>query len=161
MVATQLIRSVAATAAKYRAVRSTRRRVRVTPKMCLVLEEADHSSLRLERLEHQRLSRRLELVRQTLFVADEIIEKTFSSDRPVRRSRSNCPVLSCQLSVHFSEGQILRDLPSSVRCFSDPSGTGFARPLSPKRRRSLRTSQTLRGLRDLRAMLFPFPAERC
>jgi hypothetical protein len=94
MVATQLIRSVAATAAKYRAVRSTRCRLQAVPKMCLVLEEADHSSLWLERIEHQRLSRRLELVRQTLFVADEIIEKTFSSGRTVRRSRSQSSVVS-------------------------------------------------------------------
>lgn len=86
MAATQLIRSVAATAAKYRAVSSNRRRLQFTPKMCLVLEEADHSRLRFERIEHQRLSRRLELIRQTLFVADEIIEKTFSSRTAVRRS---------------------------------------------------------------------------
>jgi hypothetical protein len=101
MVATQLIRSVAATAAKYRAVRSTRCRLQAVPKMCLVLEEADHSSLWLERIEHQRLSRRLELVRQTLFVADEIIEKTFSSGRTVRRSRSNCQSQSSVVSSFF------------------------------------------------------------
>ncbi|HSZ80550.1 MAG TPA: hypothetical protein VK775_24300 [Chthoniobacterales bacterium] len=96
MVATQLIRSVAVTAAKYRAVRSTRRRFPAVPKMCLVLEEADPSIACHERIEHHRLSRRLELVRQTLFVADEIIEKTFSSERTVRRSRGSC---QCQLPV--------------------------------------------------------------
>jgi hypothetical protein len=96
MVATQLICSVTATAAKYRALRSIRRRFRVTPKMCLVLEEADPSTVWLERIERQRLSRRLELFRQTLFVADEIIEKTLSSGRTVRRSRSSC---QCHLPV--------------------------------------------------------------
>jgi hypothetical protein len=96
MVATQLIRSVAATAAKYRTVRTTRRRFQVTPKMCLVLEEADPSTARLERIQHHRLSRQLELVRQTLLVADEIIEKTFSPPRTVRRSPSSC---QCQLPV--------------------------------------------------------------
>jgi hypothetical protein len=96
MVATQLIRSVAATAAKYRAVRSARRRLPVIPKMCLVLEEADPSTVWLERIEHHRLSRRLELVRQTLFVADEIIEKTFSPARALRRSPRSC---QCQLPV--------------------------------------------------------------
>ena len=96
MVATQLIRSVAATAAKYRAVRTIRRRFPVVPKMCLVLEEADPSAVWLERTEHHRLSRRLELVRQTLFVADEIIEKTFSPGRTVRRSPTGC---QCQMPV--------------------------------------------------------------
>ena len=96
MVATQLIRSVAATAAKYRAVRSTRRRFPATHKMCLVLEEADPFTAWLERIEHHRLARRLELVRQTLFVADEIIEKTFSPERTVRRSPTSC---QCQLPV--------------------------------------------------------------
>jgi hypothetical protein len=82
MIATQLIRSVAATAAKYRTVQRTRRLVRVASKMCLVLEEADRSSAWLERLERKRLSRRLEPVRQALYVADEIIEKTFAQRRP-------------------------------------------------------------------------------
>jgi hypothetical protein len=86
IVATQLIQSVAATAAKYRVVSSTRSRLAIAPKMCLVLEEADYSRRWLERIEHQRLSRRLELVRQTLFVADEIIEKTLSSPRTARRA---------------------------------------------------------------------------
>jgi len=80
MIATQLIRSVAATAAKYRAVQRTRRSVRIASKMCLVLEETDHYSSRRERL-----SRRLETVRQALFVSDEIIEQTFSPRRTVRR----------------------------------------------------------------------------
>ena len=101
MVATQLIRSVAATAAKYRAVRSTRRRFPATPKMCLVLEESDPSIVWLERIEHHRLSRRLELVRQTLFVADEIIEKTFSPARTVRRSPTGC---QCHLPVARRNG---------------------------------------------------------
>jgi hypothetical protein len=81
MIATQLIRSVAATAAKYRAVQRTRAGAPSTCKMCLVLEEGDHFSARIER---QRLSRRLEPVRQALFVADEIIEKTFSTRRTVQ-----------------------------------------------------------------------------
>jgi len=82
MIATQLIRSVAATAAKYRTVQRTRRTAPVASKMCLVLEEADRSSAWLERLERKRLSRRLEPVRQALYVADEIIEKTFARRRP-------------------------------------------------------------------------------
>ena len=85
MIATQLIRSVAATAAKYRTVQRTRRSVPVASKMCLVLEESDHSSAWLARAERHRLSRRLEPIRQALFVADEIIEKTFSPRRNVRR----------------------------------------------------------------------------
>jgi hypothetical protein len=82
MIATQLIRSVAATAAQYRAAQRTRRST--FAKMCLVLEEAEHPSSWLERMERNRLSRRLEPVRQALFVADEIIEKTFSTRRNVR-----------------------------------------------------------------------------
>jgi hypothetical protein len=84
MIATQLIRSVAATAAKYRTVQRARRSVPGVSKMCLVLEEADHSSAWLERLERKRLSRRLEPVRQALYVADQIIEKTFDQYRPAR-----------------------------------------------------------------------------
>jgi hypothetical protein len=84
MIATQLIRSVAATAAKYRTVQQSRRSVPVVSKMCLVLDEANHSSAWLERLERKRLSRRLEPVRQALYLADEIIEKTFTQHRPVR-----------------------------------------------------------------------------
>ncbi len=84
MIATQLIRSVAATAAKYRTVQQTRRSTPIVPKMCLVLEETRHSSAWLGRLERQRLSRRLEPVRQALYVADEIIEKTFVQPRPAR-----------------------------------------------------------------------------
>jgi hypothetical protein len=84
MIATQLIRSVAATAAKYRTVQRTRRSVPVASKMCLVLEESDHSSAWFERLERNRLSRRLEPVRQALYVADQIIEKTFAQRRPAR-----------------------------------------------------------------------------
>ena len=87
MIATQLIRSVASTAAKYRAAQRTRSGTRIIAKMCLVLEEADHSSAWLERVERKRLSRRLEPVRQALFVADEIIEKTFSP----RRNRPPSP----------------------------------------------------------------------
>jgi hypothetical protein len=85
MIATQLVRSVAVTAAKYRAVQRTSRGIRINSKMCLVLEEADHSSASRELSERRRLSRRLEPVRQALFVADEIIEKTFSSRRTIRR----------------------------------------------------------------------------
>jgi hypothetical protein len=84
MIATQLIRSVAATAAKYRTVQRARRSVPGVSKMCLVLEEAGHSSAWLERLERKRLSRRLEPVRQALYVADQIIEKTFDQYRPAR-----------------------------------------------------------------------------
>jgi len=84
MIATQLIRSVAATAAKYRTVQRTRRSVPGVSKMCHILEEADHSSAWFERLERKRLSRRLEPVRQALYVADQIIEKTFDQYRPAR-----------------------------------------------------------------------------
>jgi hypothetical protein len=84
MIATQLIRSVAATATKYRSVQRTRRSVPVASKMCLVLEEADRSSALLERLERKRLSRRLEPVRQALYLADEIIDKTFAQPRSTR-----------------------------------------------------------------------------
>jgi hypothetical protein len=105
MVASQLIRSVAATAAKYRALKSNRHRTSVASRMCLVLDEADSSTVWHQRIAHQRLSRRLELVRQTLCVADEIIEKAFSSG--VREAVVSA---SCQLSVHFSEGQVLRDI---------------------------------------------------
>jgi hypothetical protein len=86
MIATQLIRSVAtaAAAAKYRATQRTKYRARIPSKMCLVLEEAEQSSVWLERVERKRLSRRLEPVRQAIFVADEIIEKTFSPRRTAR-----------------------------------------------------------------------------
>jgi hypothetical protein len=84
MIATQLIRSVAATAAKYRSVQQTRRSAPAVAKMCLVLEEIDHSSAWLEGLERKRLTRRLEPVRQALYVADQIIEKTFAPQRPAR-----------------------------------------------------------------------------
>jgi hypothetical protein len=136
MVATQLIRSVAATAAKYRAVRSTRRRFPVTPKMCLVLEEADPSTIWLERIAHHRLLRRLELVRQTLFVADEIIEKTFPQPEPsgVRRpvvsvscqlsggmGSWSVPVASCQfVSRKCKFIHVLPSSVASVRCFFPP-----------------------------------------
>jgi four helix bundle protein len=85
MIATQLIRSVASTAAQYRAAQRTRSGTRMIAKMCLVLEESDRSSAWLARAERHRLSRRLEPIRQALFVADEIIEKTFSPRRNVRR----------------------------------------------------------------------------
>jgi len=84
LIATHLIRSVAATAAHYRTVQRNRRSIRVSSKMCLVLQDADLSSAWLERLERKRLSRRLEPVRQALFVADEIIEKTFAQRRTGR-----------------------------------------------------------------------------
>jgi hypothetical protein len=84
MIATQLIRSVSSTAAKYRAAQRTRR-VRIISKMCLVLEEANQSSASLERIERHRLSRRLEPVRQAIFVADEIIAKTFAPRGKLRR----------------------------------------------------------------------------
>jgi hypothetical protein len=83
MIASHLIRSVAVTAARYRADQRIRYPARVAAKMCLVLEEAEQSSVWLERVE-RRLSRRLEPVRQALFVADEIIEKTFSTRRTVQ-----------------------------------------------------------------------------
>jgi hypothetical protein len=85
MIATQLIRSVATAAAKYRAAQRTRYHARIPSKMCLVLEEAEQSSVWLERVERKRLSRRLEPVRQAIFVADEIIEKTFSPRRGLSR----------------------------------------------------------------------------
>jgi hypothetical protein len=85
MIATQLIRTAATAAAKYRAAQQTGCRARISSKMCLVLEEADHSTAWLERVERQRIARRLEPVRQALFVADEIIEKTFSPRRNLRR----------------------------------------------------------------------------
>jgi hypothetical protein len=84
MIATQLIRSVSSTAARYRAAQRTRR-ARVLSKMCLVLEEANPSNASLARIERQRLSRRLEPVRQAIFVADEIIAKTFAPRRTLRR----------------------------------------------------------------------------
>jgi hypothetical protein len=84
MIAAQLIRSVSSTAVKYRAAQRTRR-ARVISKMCLVLEEANHSSTSLERTERHRLSRRLEPVRQAIFVADEIIANTFAPRRTLRR----------------------------------------------------------------------------
>ena len=84
MIATQLIRTVATAAAKYRSARQARYGSRMTPKMCLVLED-NHSSAWLEGVERKRISRRLEPVRQALFVADEIVEKTFSPRRNVRR----------------------------------------------------------------------------
>jgi hypothetical protein len=84
MIATQLIRSVATAAAKYRATQRTKYRARIPGKMCLVLEEAEQSSVWLERAERKRLSRRLEPVRQAIFVADAIIEKTFCPRRTAR-----------------------------------------------------------------------------
>ena len=84
VIAAQLIRTAATAAAKYRAGQRTRDGIRTTSKMCLVLEEDDSSAL-LERLERKRISRRLEPVRQALFVADEIVEKTFSPRRNLRR----------------------------------------------------------------------------
>jgi hypothetical protein len=85
MLASHLIHSVASTAAKYRALRRTRCQAGFASKMCLVLEEADQSTAWLERMERKRLSRRLEPIRQAIFVADEIIEKTFPSRRTVQR----------------------------------------------------------------------------
>jgi hypothetical protein len=84
MIAMHLIRSVAIMAAKYRATQHTRRRVRRTSKMCLVLEQAGQSNAWLEQMERKRLSRRLEPVRQAIVVADEIIEKTFPQRRTDR-----------------------------------------------------------------------------
>ena len=97
MVATQLIRSVAAIAAKHRATRRTWRGAQVASKMCLVLEETDHPSAWLERNERKRLARRLEPVRQALFLADEIIEKTFSS----RRTFGRLPRYAMMTDTHF------------------------------------------------------------
>jgi hypothetical protein len=59
MIATQLIRTAATAAAKYRAAQQTGCRARISSKMCLVLEEADHSTAWLERVERQRIARRL------------------------------------------------------------------------------------------------------
>ena len=101
MIATQLIRSVAATAAKYRTVQRTRRIVPLDSKMCLVLEEADRSSAWLERLERRRLTRRLEPIRQALYVADQIIEKTFALRRPAY-ARQRYPI--CQESPRNNHG---------------------------------------------------------
>jgi hypothetical protein len=84
MIATQLIRSVSSTAARYRAAQRTRRAC-IIPKMCLVLEEVNQSSASSERIERHQLSRRLEPVREAIFVADEIIAKTFAP----RRTRGN------------------------------------------------------------------------
>jgi hypothetical protein len=84
MIAAQLIRIAATAAAKYRAAQRTRDGTRTTSKMCLVLEE-DDSSASLERVERKRISRRLEPVRQALFVADDIVEKTFSPRRNLHR----------------------------------------------------------------------------
>jgi hypothetical protein len=98
MIATQLIRSVASSAAHYRAAQRTRSGTRITAKMCLVLEESNHSSAWLERAERDRLSRRLEPVRQALFVADGIIEKTFSPPRNVRRLPSYATLPSARFS---------------------------------------------------------------
>jgi hypothetical protein len=102
MIAAQLIRSVAATATRYRAAQRTRGRARVASKMCLVLEEGDQSSAWPERIERKRLSRRLELVRQATFVADEIIEKTFSPRRTVRRLPRYAIVPSANLQQGLS-----------------------------------------------------------
>jgi hypothetical protein len=104
MIATQLIRSVAATAAKYRAVQRTRHSTWVASKMCLVLEEADRSSSCLERKERKRLSRRLEPVRQALFLADVIIEKTFPSRRTIGRRPRYAMVPSVNLQQGHSRG---------------------------------------------------------
>jgi len=104
MIATQLIRSVAITAARYRAAQRTRRRARVAYKMCLVLEEADQSSAWLERIGRKRLSRRLEPVRQAILVADEIIERTFSRSKTVRRLPRYVIVPSAGLHRELSRG---------------------------------------------------------
>jgi len=78
MVARYLLQNVAAMAAKYRAARRNQSPQRLASKMCLVLEEIDPGSASWERIERQRLSRRLEAVRQAILVADEIIDRTFS-----------------------------------------------------------------------------------
>jgi hypothetical protein len=107
MIATQLIRSVAAIAAKYRAARRTGRGSQVASKMCLVLEETDHSSAWLERNERKRLARRLEPVRQALFLADAIIEKTFSS----RRTFGRLPRYAMILGAHLQRAHSRRPFP--------------------------------------------------
>ncbi len=81
MIATQLLRSVAATATRYRKAQRARLRGPIASKMCLVLEQTDPASLWLDRVERKRLSRRLESVRQAILLADEIIERTFSPRR--------------------------------------------------------------------------------
>jgi hypothetical protein len=108
MIASHLIRSVAATAAKYRAGQRIRYPARVAAKMCLVLEEAEQSSVSLERVE-RRLSRRLEPVRQAIFVADEIIEKTFSSRRTARRN----PAYAIVPNTRFHRGLSRGSFPSA------------------------------------------------
>src|ERR1700754_5110163 len=75
MVATQLLQSVAATAAKYRAVRRNQSSPRFSSKMCLVREETDCDHRWSERVERKKLSRRLESVHQPIIVADESIER--------------------------------------------------------------------------------------
>jgi hypothetical protein len=110
MLASHLIHSVAATAAKYRAAQTTRCRARVASKMCLVLEEAEQSSACLERMERKRLSRRLEPVRQALLVADEIIEKTFSS----RRIAQRLPAYAIAPSANRQQGASRRYFPPQV-----------------------------------------------
>src|SRR6476646_6767803 len=72
MVARYLLQNVAAMAAKYRAARRNQSPQRLASKICLVLEEIDPGSASWERIERQRLSRRLEAVRQAILVADEI-----------------------------------------------------------------------------------------
>jgi hypothetical protein len=104
MIASQLIQSVAATAAKYRAAQRTRCRARVPSKMCLVLEEADRSNAWLERMERKRLSRRLELVRQVIFVADGIIEKSFSPRVTARRHARYTIVPNVDFQLGVSSG---------------------------------------------------------
>jgi hypothetical protein len=107
MIATQLIRSVAAIAAKYRAARRTGRGTQVASKMCLVLEEADHPSAWLERNERKRLARRLEPVRQALFLADAIIEKAFSS----RRTFGGPPRYAMMTGAHLQRAHSRRPFP--------------------------------------------------
>ncbi len=104
MIATQLIRSVAITAAKYRATQRMRRRSRLASKMCLVLEEADQSSAWLERIERKRLSRRLQAVRQAILIANEIIERSFAGGKTVRRLPAYVLVPNAEIHHEFSRG---------------------------------------------------------
>jgi hypothetical protein len=105
MVANHLIRSVAVTAAKYRVLKSNRRRTSVASRMCLVLDEADHSTMWHQRIAHQRLSRRLELVRQTLCVAARSSRKVFPRREP-SGVRGAVVSVSCQFSgeIHGTPG---------------------------------------------------------
>jgi hypothetical protein len=58
-------------------------------------------------MERKRLSRRLEPIRQAVLVADEIIERTFSS----RRTAQHFPAYAIVPSAHRQQGLSRRYLP--------------------------------------------------